>query len=382
MDLIIIHYAEIGTKGKNRPWFEKLLMENMKQQLKGLSYQGIKRIFGRILILGPALKEREEFIARLSKVFGISSFSFALSVPQTMKGITKGVGTLVVGHLASTFRVVTKRSQKQFPKTSPEINKEVGQYLTDTCGKTIDYVDAEATVFLEIVEKYAFVYVEKFPGPGGLPVGASGKMVVLLSGGIDSPVAAWYMMKRGCQPVYVHFHSHPYTNVASQDKVKKLVRVLQEYAPQTKLYFVPFINIQKQIMTHTDKQYRVILYRRYMMRIAEKISRKENAPVMVTGENLAQVASQTSKNLAAIEEAISLPVLRPLIGFDKQDIIEQAKHIGTYDISIEPHEDCCSLFIPKHPATKSDVKTLEIMEKKIDNSLIMDCVKKREKIIL
>lgn len=367
-----MHYAEIAIKGKNRPWFEKLLLDNIAKHLHGLRFT-LKRIFGRIVIQPATLGEREQqlYQERLQYVFGISDFSFVLSVPPQIEEMKKAVDVLLKDSPARTVRVLTKRSNKQFPMTSVEVNKELGNHLITTHGKIIDLVDAEQNVYIEIVEKYCFVYTKKIPGLGGLPVGASGKVVVLLSGGIDSPVAAWYMMKRGCLPVYVHFHSHPYTNISSQEKVERLVKVLARYQSDAKIYFVPFIDIQKQIMTNTDKKYRVILYRRYMVRIAEMIARKENAPIIATGDNLSQVSSQVPSNLAAIEEVTLMPILRPLIGFDKQEIINKAKDIGTYEVSIEPHEDCCSLFIPKHPALKSDIPTLKKFEEKLDSHKLM-----------
>ncbi len=381
MDAIIVHYSEIAIKGKNRPWFEKLLVENIKKQLTGLQYGTVKRIFGRILIEPVSLKEEEKktYSERLSSVFGVSDFSFVYSVKQDIGEMKKAVDRVMKTCTAETVRVLTKRSNKQFPMTSLEVNKEIGEYVLTKYGKILDLVDAKQNIYIEIVNKYCFVYGEKIAGLGGLPVGASGKVVVLLSGGIDSPVAAWYMMKRGCLPVYVHFHSHPYTNKASQEKVERLVGLLSRHTLHAKLYLVPFIEIQKQIMTKTDKKYRVILYRRYMMRIAEIIARKENAKALVTGENLSQVSSQTPSNLASIEEVTAMPILRPLIGFDKQEIINKAIQIGTYETSIEPHEDCCSLFVPQHPATASDVVTLRKLEKDVDASLILECVKNAEK---
>lgn len=380
MNAIIVHYAEIAIKGKNRPWFERLLIQNIAQQLRGMKCI-IKKVFGRILIEPPSLSEEEQAIytERLQHVFGISDFSFVESIPQNIEAIKKTVSQHIPKYPAQTVRVLTKRSNKQFPLTSVDINRQIGELLIEKHNKTIDLVDADQNIYIEIAEKYCFVYFEKIPGLGGLPIGSSGKVIVLLSGGIDSPVAAWYMMKRGCQPVYLHFHSHPYTNIASQKKVERLIEVLAKYQPEPKAYFVPFIDIQKEIMKKTDKKYRVIMYRRYMVRIAELLARRENAKALVTGENLAQVASQTTENMAAIEDATSMLMLRPLVGFDKQEIINKAKDMGTYEISIEPHEDCCSLFIPKHPAIKSDIQTVREAEKGISEQLIKECLDNAEK---
>jgi thiamine biosynthesis protein ThiI len=378
---IIVHYSEIAIKGKNRPWFEKLLVENIKKQLQGLPHGQIKRIVGRVVIEPTDLKEKDypAYQERLSKVFGLSDFSFVHSVKQDLEQMKKAVALVMKDCPGQTFRVLTKSSNKQFPMTSLEVNKALGEYVVKEFGKTLDLVDAEHNVYVEIVNNYCFVYGKKIAGPGGLPVGASGKVAVLLSGGIDSPVAAWYVMKRGCSPLYIHFHSHPYTNAASKEKVERLAKLLARYKPESKMYLVPFIDIQKQIMTKTDKKYRVILYRRYMMRIAEAIARKEGAKALVTGENLAQVASQTTDNMASIQDATRMLMMRPLLCFDKQEIINKAIEIGTYETSIEPHEDCCSLFVPQHPATASDSATLQKLEQEIDSSLIAAAVTASEK---
>ena len=382
MDTIIIHYAEIAIKGNNRPWFEKLLITNIQKHLQGLSFGKVKRIFGRLVIQPSSLTESDvkEYTKRLSNIFGISSFSFACSIKQDLEEMKRTISKLIEDSPAKTVRVLTKRSNKNFPINSVQINKELGDYLIKNHQKTIDLVDAELSIHIEIVDNFCYIYKEKIPGLGGLPIGSSGKVIILLSGGIDSPVAAWYMMKRGCDPVYGHFHSHPYTNISSQEKVERLALILSKYKPGSKIYFIPFIDIQKQIMTKTDKKYRVILYRRYMMRIAEIIAKRENAKALVTGEAVGQVASQILSNMASVQDATSMLILRPLIGFDKQEIINKAKEIGTYEISIEPHEDCCSLFIPKHPALQSDIPTLRKFEEGLDNQeLIHKTLEKMEK---
>jgi thiamine biosynthesis protein ThiI len=221
------------------------------------------------------------------------------------------------------------------------------------------------------VEKYAFIYVERLPGPGGLPVGTSGKVVVLLSGGIDSPVAGWKLIKRGCTAVFVHFHSFPYTNKESQEKARRVARLLSAYSLKSRIYMVPFAEIQRRIMVETPVDTRVILYRRYMMRLAEQIAHRERARVLVTGDSVGQVASQTIENIDVISRAVSMPILRPLIGDDKVEIIDLARRIGTYDISILPDQDCCSLFVPKHPETKANLTEIEAAEARLDVSEAM-----------
>ena len=378
---IVIHYGEIAIKGKNRPYFERILLDNIRNHLKGLKYNALKKISGRFILELNKDSNLEELQNRLKNIFGISYFAFALNSSQDIEDIKKNVSKLIQEDKSKTVRVLTKRSNKQFKLTSMDINKLIGEYLIKNHDLTIDLVDAELSIWIEIVEKYCFIYKNKIEGLNGLPMGVSGKVIGMLSGGIDSPVASYLMMKRGCKILYIHFHSAPYTDKSSISKVKDIIKLLNKYQLQSKLYLVPFIDIQKEIMTKTDKEYRVILYRRFMMRIAELIARKEEANAIITGEAAAQVASQTIANLANIEEPIKLPILRPLISFDKQEIIDLAIKIGTYEISILPHQDCCTLFIPKHPATRADLNKIKNMEERLDiNKLINDAIKKIEKI--
>jgi thiamine biosynthesis protein ThiI len=289
-----------------------------------------------------------------------------------MQNLQVNAWKLIAGRAFTSFRIEARRAEKSFPLTSVEINQQVGAYVKERCAARVDLENPELTCWIEIVEKYALIYLDRRPGPGGLPVGTSGKVVVLLSGGIDSPVAAWKMIKRGCTPVFVHFHSFPYTNKESQEKARQIARLLANYALKAKIYLVPFAEIQRHIMVDTPVQTRVILYRRYMMRIAEQIARLEKARVLVTGDSVGQVASQTIENIDVISRAVSMPILRPLIGDDKLEIVEVARRIGTYDISILPDQDCCSLFVPKHPETKADLREIENFETRLD---VADCMK-------
>jgi thiamine biosynthesis protein ThiI len=274
--------------------------------------------------------------------------------------------SLIRGQSFKSFRIDTRRGDKSFPLTSVEINQHVGAYVKERSGARVDLENAELTCWIEIVERTALLYTERLPGPGGLPVGTSGKVAVLLSGGIDSPVAAWKMIKRGCTPVFVHFHSFPYTNKESQEKARQIVQVLSNYSLKAKLYLVPFAEIQRHIMVDTPVTTRVILYRRYMMRLAEQIAQREKARVLVTGDSVGQVASQTIENIDVISRAVSMPILRPLVGDDKLEIVEVARRIGTYEISILPDQDCCSLFVPKHPETKADLTDVEKSESRLN----------------
>jgi thiamine biosynthesis protein ThiI len=263
-----------------------------------------------------------------------------------------------------------------------EINQRVGGYVKERSGAKVDLENAELTCWIEIVEKYALIYVERLPGPGGLPVGTGGKVVVLLSGGIDSPVAAWKMIKRGCSPVFVHFHSFPYTNKESQEKAKQIARRLSEFALRAKLYLVPFAEVQRHIMVDTPLDTRVILYRRYMLRLAQEIAQREKARVLVTGVSVGQVASQTIENIDVISRAVAMPILRPLIGDDKIEIIQVARKIGTYDISIQPDQDCCSLFVPKHPETKAKIGEIEKSEARLEVSEVMNAAMDSAEVLL
>jgi thiamine biosynthesis protein ThiI len=310
--------------------------------------------------------DHAEIKNRLRRVFGIAYFAEAWASAQAVENLETNCWSLVEGRSFNSFRIDTRRADKTFPLTSVEINKRVGAYVKDRSQARVDLEKAELTCWIEIVEKYALIYVERIPGPGGLPVGSSGKVVVLLSGGIDSPVAAWKMMKRGCTPVFVHFHSFPYTNKESQEKALLIARHLSAYSLRAKVYLVPFAEVQRHIMVDTPAETRVILYRRYMMRLAEQIARKEKARVLVTGDSVGQVASQTIENIDVISRAVSMPILRPLIGDDKIEIVDIARRIGTYEISIMPDQDCCSLFVPKHPETRAHLPEIETSESRLD----------------
>ncbi len=380
-EYFVVHYAEVAIKGKNRPLFERILIENITKSIKGLKANGVKRKFGRIIVNLKEDSEIEKIKQKLSKVPGISSYSPALKSTHGTKDMAKKALGLI--KKPKSFYVKVKRSYKKHPLKSLEIAKEVGTIVSEETKVPVDFIEPETTIFLEVIESGTYIYTEKNEGIGGLPVSVSGKVMVLLSGGIDSPVASFLTLKRGCRNLYVHFHSEPYTKESSRKKVEKLANIIAEYQGQTKVYMVPLIDIQKEIMLKTDKKYRVILYRRFMFRLAEKLARKNKAKALVTGENLGQVASQTIENIHSIHTTVKLPIIQPLITFDKQEIINLAQKIGTYETSIEPHDDCCSLFLPKHPATKSDLKTVEQEEAKLDvESLLKNALKKTEKVTI
>ena len=362
----VIHYNELGLKKGNRDYFENALCRNINSVLQDCQVERAKRISGRLLLPLSANADVSEIKKRLGQVFGIAYFGEAWASPQLVENLETNAWALMQGHPFDSFRIQAHRANKNFPHTSVEINQRVGAYVKQQSGARVDLEKAEMTCWIEIVEKYALIYLERLPGPGGLPVGTSGKVVVLLSGGIDSPVAAWKMIKRGCTSVFVHFHSFPYTNKESQEKAKQIVQLLCHYALQAKIYLVPFAEVQRHIMVDTPLDTRVILYRRYMLRLAEQIARREKARVLVTGDSVGQVASQTIENIDVISRAVSMPILRPLIGEDKVEIIEIARQIGTYEISIQPDQDCCSLFVPKHPETKANLAEIEKSEAQLN----------------
>jgi len=381
----VIHYNELGLKKGNRDYFENALCANIMAVLQDCRAERAKRISGRVLLplkAEAAEADIAEIKKRLGRVFGIAYFGEAWASPQAVENLETNAWTLIEGRAFKSFRIDTRRGDKSFPHTSVEINQRVGAYVKERSGARVDLENADLTCWIEVVEKYAFIYVERLPGPGGLPVGTSGKVVVLLSGGIDSPVAAWKMIKRGCTPVFVHFHSFPYTNKESQEKAKQIAQLLAHYSLRAKIYLVPFAEVQRHIMVDTPLETRVILYRRYMLRLAEQIAWREKARVMVTGDSVGQVASQTVENIDVISRAVLMPILRPLIGDDKIEIVEVAKRIGTYDISIQPDQDCCSLFVPKHPETKANLSEIEKSEARLDVAEAMKAATDASEVLL
>lgn len=368
---IICHYGEIGIKGKNRNFFEQALLNNIRRKLSEEipgSFERAQKISGRIIIQlsTKGMRNKKSVQKILENIFGIVYFAFSAESVQDLETLKKDCLNLIQTGRHKTFRITAQRSKKDFPLTSQEINQEIGAYVVDKTKKKVNLKKPGINCFIEIVDQYAFLYSKKIKGAGGMPVGTGGKALVLLSGGIDSPVAAYYGLKRGIKTFFLHFHSIPYTSPASIEKVKKLASSLKKFQAPQEIFLIPFAEIQKEIMMKTPPKLRVVLYRRMMLKIAEKIAEKNNFLAIITGDSAGQVASQTLENIKAIEEAVVIPVLRPLIGFDKEEIIEKAKIIGTFEISILPHEDCCTRFIPKHPETKADIGEVKKAEKNLD----------------
>jgi thiamine biosynthesis protein ThiI len=305
-------------------------------------------------------------IERMGTVFGVANFSIVERTDRDIDTLRSRILDSLNGATFESFRIETQRGDKTFPLTSPEINRQLGAAVKEKSGARVDLEHAVFTVTVEILPRDAFFGFNKIPGAGGLPVGASGRVVGLISGGFDSPVAAYRMMQRGCRVVFVHFHSAPFQDKTSQEKVRQLMSVLTRHQFLSRLYLVPFGEIQRQIVAAVARPLRVVLYRRMMLRIAEAIAHKEKAKALVTGESLGQVASQTLDNMAVIQQATRLPILRPLVGMDKQEIIDQSRRIGTFEISSVPDQDCCQLFVPKHPATKARFDEVEQDEMKFE----------------
>ena len=379
---LVVHYHELGLKKGNRDYFENRLCHNLRKTLADCGCGEVRRISGRILITLEPDSNISEVVQRMKNVPGVAHFSEAWKCAPSLEVLEATAWSLVSSREFTTYRVDARRGDKTFPHTSVEINQRVGAYLKERCGKPVDLSNAELTCSIEIVEGAAYVYVDRFPGMGGLPASTSGKVVVLLSGGIDSPVAAWKMIKRGCTAIFVHFHSFPYTTKESQEKAKQLALQLSQFQLRARLYLVPFAEVQRHIMVDTPSETRVILYRRYMMRLAEKIAWREKARVLVTGDSVGQVASQTIENIDVISRAVRMPILRPLIGDDKNDIVRIARRIGTFDISIQPDQDCCSLFVPKHPETKARLDQVEESESRLQVEEVMKQALRTSEVLL
>ena len=379
-ELFTVHYAEIGLKGKNRVFFEKRLVNNIKLALRGVGYATVERLHDRVLVHLGQRADVDEVRKRLGQVMGVAHFERAYRTDRDLTAIKAAAYQQLLGRSYESLKVETKRTDKSFPLTSPEISAAVGGYLVKETGKRADMHTPDVTCWVKITHNAAYVSTEKIPGIGGLPVGVSGKVLVMLSGGIDSPVAAWQLIKRGAKAAFIHFYSYPYTDKASLEKVMELAEILAISNYRSTVYLVPFADLQQLIVSATPAPLRVLLYRRMMTRIAEQVAATERAEALVTGESLAQVASQTLTNLRTIEAIADIPILRPLIGEDKAEIIRKAEQIGTFEVSTRPHQDCCSLFVPKHPATRASLAELAAAESGLDVAdLVEEAVRNVEK---
>jgi tRNA uracil 4-sulfurtransferase len=362
MNSIVVHYQEIALKGNNRPWFVARLARNLRIATKGIGVREVRVLMGRIELALDDSADWRMVRDRVGRVFGIANFAKAGSAPLDVDAIASRILADLGDTQAATFRVSARRADKRFPLTSPQIEREVGGRIKEARGWTVDLSRPELTIHVEALTDEAFYYFGKERGAGGLPSGTSGRVACLLSGGIDSPVAAWRLMRRGCRVLFVHFHGYPILSRASQEKARELVTLLTRYQYDSRLFLVPFGEIQQQVVLSVAPPMRVVIYRRLMMRIAEALARRNRAQALVTGEVVGQVASQTLENLSAIDTVVRMPVLRPLIGTDKDEITAEAERLGTYPISIIPDQDCCTLFTPRHPVTKARMPDVERAE--------------------
>ena len=369
--VIIVRYAEIHLKGKNRGYFERVFCVNLEKALKGIRHE-LRRTSGRYLIAAFDDLDAEEILSRISRVFGVHSYSIGYRVPSDLDSVF--AAARIVCPQTGTFKVETHRADKRYPMTSIEISAAIGGKLLDANpALKVDVHAPQHTVYLDIREEGAALVFGAFEeGAGGMPVGTSSKGLLLISGGIDSPVAGYMMAKRGMDVEYLHFHSYPYTNEQAKDKVVELARILSRYAGGESLATVKVTHIQEEIHKKCAPELNVTLLRRFMFRIAERVAKRKGAKCLITGESLGQVASQTMEGIASSNAVVTLPVFRPLIGFDKEEIIVRAKKIGTFDTSVLPYEDCCTVFLPEFPAIKPKLSFIEEEEKKLDVEALVE----------
>ncbi len=380
-ELILVRYGELALKGKNRSFFENRLVRNMRKSVSKAGKCRTYRTRGRIFV--EVLEgETTEVIARLKDVFGIFSLSIVLKAELDIEDIrAKALTVMTRAHRpGESFKVETKRSNKAFPLKSLEVSKDVSSHILDYLEDLpVDVHNPVRTLKVDIREHDAYVFVESERGAGGLPVGVTGKGLLLLSGGIDSPAAAYMAMKRGVELEALHFHSFPFTSERAREKVLDLCAVLARYAGDITLHVVPFTALQKAINQYCPSDWGVTIMRRMMLRIAEAVAREQKAQALFTGENLGQVASQTMESIVTIQTVVDLPVFRPLLAFDKSEIIDLAKKINTYPISIRPYEDCCTVFVDPHPVTRPKRELAEKIEAGFDFAfLIAECLENIE----
>lgn len=379
--VIIVRYCEIHLKGKNRGYFEQVFMNNLERSLAGIRHE-IRRPSGRYVVENFDAGMTDEIVARLSKVFGVHTLSVGTKVPSDMEAIFEEI--LRISPSGGTFKIVTNRADKHFPLDSMQVNAEIGgRLLAKKPDLRVDVHEPETILHIDIRENgTALVFEGIVKGAGGMPVGTAGRGMLLLSGGIDSPVAGYMIAKRGMKLECLHFHSYPYTNMQAREKVEELARILAGYTGGLNLHVVSVTHIQEEIHKKCPEEMMITLLRRFMMRIAERLCKETGAQCIVTGESLGQVASQTIEGMTSSNAVIEgLPVLRPLVGFDKTEIIERARAIGTYETSVLPYEDCCTVFLPKHPLIRPDLKKVENAESALDvEALVNEALASAEKV--
>ena len=387
--IFIVRCGEVALKGMNKPYFERMLLDRIKKLLK--KFDGVKayRHEGLIFVradkeLNPGTEGKQAILKEIGKVFGVASIRPAMECESTMEDIGQTAVEYMMEAIeergVKTFKVNAKRADKNFPVKSPDISRQIGAAVLKGCKVLkVDVHNPDVKLFVDVRHDKSYVYQDKIPGFGGLPLGTNGKGMSLLSGGIDSPVATWMMAKRGMMIEAVHFHSFPYTSQRAREKVEELAALVATYCGRFRMHVINLLPIQEQIVQNCPEEETTILVRRFMMRIAEELAARNGCSMLITGENLGQVASQTAEALVVTDASVKMPVMRPLIGLDKTDIMDLAKEIGTYDKSIEPYEDCCTVFLPKHPATKPKLERILASESKLDcEGLIREAIEKEE----
>lgn len=383
-NIFIVRCGEVALKGMNKPYFERMLADRIRRNLKNIEGVSVKRKDGLIFIRSEKNTDPDTIIKETTKVFGVDSVSKAIEAQPELNAIGEAAAgymmELIEKRGVKTFKVAAKRADKTFPVKSPEIGRIIGAKILIGCKVLkVDVHQPDVLLHVDVRSDRAYIYEGKINGFGGLPLGTNGKGLVLLSGGIDSPVAAWMMAKRGMLIEAVHFHSYPYTSPRARQKVEELASILASYCGGFKMHVINLLPIQEQIVANCPEEETTILVRRFMMRIAEKIAQKRSCMMLITGENLGQVASQTAEALVVTDASVTIPVMRPLIAMDKTEIMDKAREIGTYEKSIEPYEDCCTVFLPKHPTTKPKLERILESESRLDcEALIQAAVESAE----
>ena len=383
-NIFIVRCGEVALKGMNKPYFERMLADRIRRNLKNIEGVSVKRKDGLIFIRSEKNTDPDTIIKETTRVFGVDSVSKAIEAQPELNAIGEAAAgymmELIEKRGVKTFKVAAKRADKTFPVKSPEIGRIIGAKILIGCKVLkVDVHQPDVLLHVDVRSDRAYIYEGKINGFGGLPLGTNGKGLVLLSGGIDSPVAAWMMAKRGMLIEAVHFHSYPYTSPRARQKVEELASILASYCGGFKMHVINLLPIQEQIVANCPEEETTILVRRFMMRIAEKIAQKRSCMMLITGENLGQVASQTAEALVVTDASVTRPVMRPLIAMDKTEIMDKAREIGTYEKSIEPYEDCCTVFLPKHPTTKPKLERILESESRLDcEALIQAAVESAE----
>lgn len=374
---LIVRCGEVALKGLNKPYFERMLADRIRKVTK--AYEGISvvRSEGLIFVRGGAHHDVEKVMADISKVFGVASISPAMEVESDMEKIGEAAVEFMLDLIerkgVKTFKVEAKRADKSFPVKSPDIARQIGAKVLIGCKVLkVDVHKPEAMLFIDVRKDRTYIFEQKLSGFGGLPLGTNGKGLVLLSGGIDSPVAAWMMAKRGMLIEALHFHSYPYTSERAQEKVEELARIVAGYTGNFNLHVINLLPIQEAIVANCPEEETTLLVRRFMMKIAERVAQDRSCMMLITGENLGQVASQTAEALVVTDQAVTMPVMRPLIAMDKVEIMDRARDIGTYETSILPYEDCCTVFLPKHPKTKPKLDAILASESLLEVEVLIE----------